>query len=148
MALSQAEITTLEQQNRSGFNYELPDGTIIRSAINPDQAATVKTIGILSGQVASPIPGAILQVAKQQVDQMGAQYKPLYKASTKLEQNGRIINPGETFDPAQGDTHPLDPNYRGEHYTRVNALDPNSLVIPRAGTPDETPLSDRTDPFS
>lgn len=64
MALTQAEILRLTELNRSGFNYVLPDGTVIPTVIGGGAAPTVSVKSVLSGGVAAPIPQAILDYGR------------------------------------------------------------------------------------
>ena len=64
MALTQAQIDQYTAENRSGFNYTLPDGTVIKTSVNPSEAANVDTVGILLGRTAAPIPNSLLDLAR------------------------------------------------------------------------------------
>lgn len=69
MATSQEDIQRLTALNNSGFDYKLPDGTIIKQA-NGREGATVDVAGILAGRTASPINPQILDYARNQATQM------------------------------------------------------------------------------
>ena len=118
--------------NTSGFNYKLPDGTVIQNQTNSGASATVDTIGVLSGRVASPIPDYILKQAKAQLDvqmpgwtqdslQAGG-YKPYVAAPTSPQLGATPLPAGMTTTTA-GVTTPT-----------ALAADPNRVGVPQDGT--------------
>lgn len=73
MALSPDQIAQYTAANKSGFNYKLPDGTVIgTSAPNPQYAATVDTLALINGKASAPISSDLLDLARSMNTNPGA----------------------------------------------------------------------------
>ncbi|MBU2249785.1 MAG: hypothetical protein KKD77_23765, partial [Gammaproteobacteria bacterium] len=112
-----SQYAELGKQNNTQFNYVLPSGEVIPAGINPDKAATVDLKGVLQGTVASNVPQAILDLAKQQ-------YTPtrMAVANTDLRTaSGEIIKAGSEFDiMGKGSLTPVDAmSAKGAYWTET-----------------------------
>lgn len=106
MALSPDQIASYSAANKSGFNYALPDGTVITTSVNPQYAATVDTRALLAGKAASPIPDDLLSLAKSMFTNPD-QY--VYDANTAVKNSPAALaqNPANATPAPTGHTAPL-----------------------------------------